>query len=111
MQKIFLKTKAGNLNWEKTANDEEFQTILSHWVIRVQRQFHDGVEDYWIAILDKDGTTLESISDSELRHKFVDVESDLANDVFPLMEELFRTAKRRALGVDGALDSILEELK
>ena len=67
----------------------------------------DGNEslDYIVSIFDESGTVIESASDVELQK----VAPGTAK-VFGMMEDLYATARRNALGVDSALDALIGEL-
>jgi hypothetical protein len=109
LEKLERKTSANELKWEATANETSFQTQLSYYIIKI-KQLIDQEKIHLLEIIDKDGTTLESIDSDEL-HRRLDLEGDLeAESVRQLMETLFIKARRNALGVEKALDNILNEL-
>jgi hypothetical protein len=101
LKRLHAKTKAGQTEWEETPSTGVFQTSFPNYTIKL---WADG-NDYYISILDGLGATLESYSDAALTTAFP------GGNAFPIMRELYAMARRRALGVDAALDSLLRELE
>ena len=109
VKKIDEKSIAGRVDWEKTVSDEEFQASLPSFVIRVRREYHNSPEpDYVISLVDRNGTELESFDDSYVSRILKGIYSNENGYIY--MERIFKSAKRRALGVDRAIDSIIDEL-
>jgi hypothetical protein len=108
-EKIEQRSEGGTLNWEKTASDYEFQATLSSFVIRIRCNVTNEGADYVLSLTDNQGVNLESISDVELT-KMIKRTGVYSKSAFDLMENIFKNAKRHALGVEKALDDILTEL-
>jgi hypothetical protein len=102
-----------NLYWEKTPSEDEFQATLSKFVIQISRLAgRQSVEpDYYLNILDKDGTVLESLSDAKLT-EMLRVAGLIREGYtgYTILESIFTKAKRGALGLEKAIDSIISEL-
>lgn len=113
-QIIADRTSLGAMSWEETSSEDMFQATLSKYVIRIKsspsREVQDDV-DYEINILNSDGARIESFTDSELTQILKKSGATSETNGYLLMKELFKNAKRSALGVDKALDDILKELK
>ena len=109
VRKIDAKTDSGELSWEKTVSDEEFQANLSNSLLRIRREYTGSTDpDFVLTVLDKNGTELESISDAYLNRFWRrDIVPDTA---FAVMQRIFKAARRKALGVDKAIEGILSEL-
>lgn len=107
IQRLHAKTMAGELQWEKTVSKNSFQTAFPNYVVRVSVTYaeDDSAPDYHIAVRDGAGTTIESVSDRDINSALPD------SRAYPLMGELFTKAKRQALGVNQALESLLNELE
>lgn len=104
--KLHAKTKEGQIKWERTASSNIFQYAFPSYVVRISvKQGDADAPDYYITVKDSDGTTIESASDVSIGRAFPNAK------VFATMEELFTLARREALGVDQALDSLLSELE
>jgi hypothetical protein len=112
VSKIETNTISNALNWEATAETNEFQTTLANFVVRIGEQFdpeYPEHPDYVLKIIDHDGNTMESTTNADLvkmEHKTFGVRHP-----YEVMQSIFKMAKRQALGVDKAIDSILSELE
>jgi hypothetical protein len=104
VQRLLDKTKAGETKWEETVWPDSFQTSFPNNVVRISKNENGAVTDYVISVLNEVGTAIESADDAELSKAFPRAE------VYRIMSELYGIARRRALGVDAALDSLLSEL-
>jgi hypothetical protein len=107
VQGLLAKTKSGEIAWEKTASDEVFQVAFPSYTVRLSTQSSDenpDMNDLVVLIRDDEGRTIEHISDAELHRKFPNAKP------YQLMQDLYTTARRQALGVDTVLDSLLSEL-
>ena len=106
VQRLHAKTQAGELQWEKTATANVFQAAFPSYVVRLSVQTGvGGGTDYYVSIRDDAGNLIEQASD-------VTINSVMrGSKVFELMSELYSMARRKAMGVDKALDSLLTELE
>lgn len=113
VSRIEKKTISDSLTWEPTADAHEFQTTLGNFVVRIGEQFDPSDvdnPDYVIRIIDNMGNVLESATNGELFK--ITPEGKIENrHPYEVMKSIFRKAKRQALGVDKAIDSILSELE
>jgi hypothetical protein len=94
---IHGKTKNGELVWEKTANSSEFQVAFAKNSITIGGAA--GITPT-LRIFNEEGNLLEEIG--------VLTTSGTERD---LLKEVWELARRRALGVDQAIDELLAELK
>ena len=112
--KLEAKTLSGNVKWEETAATDVFQATLSSFVIRICRsEARDGSTDLEIDLVSKDGTIIESLSDGQflrMVRKYQSAGALLEVNAHGVMESIFTSARRMALGVDKALDDVLSEL-
>jgi len=95
--RLRAKTIAGELKWEKTEEEGEYQVSLPQYSIRISRDRSFTK----LAIFDDSGDFIESLSVADI--------SDPG--VRNTLESLYSEARRIALGVDEALDNILNDLK
>lgn len=99
------RTEERKLNWEQTAEDDVYQVSFAEYVIKV---FHKHTraangDNYCLAILNKDGTVVDTTDDDSLREEGFD-------DAYIFLKKLHDAARRAAMGVDKALDSLLSTL-
>jgi hypothetical protein len=107
VQKLYTGTDTGNVSWEETDTEGVYQVTFPEYTLRFWMQFQDGpipgTEDYILGIFNTRGLKIEEISDADLAQ-------DLS-DPYEAMKHLYRAARRKAMGVDQALDSILSALE
>jgi hypothetical protein len=105
VETLARKTEQNKVNWEKTAEQNLFQASFPNYTIHIfSRPSRDEEStDYFFQIIDEDGTVIEDVSDAMLKETRLD-------NITTIMAGMFRTAKRKALGVDKALDAILAAL-
>jgi len=107
VQRLHAKTKSGEVPWERTSRPGTFQAAFPNHIVKLsafQNLDTPDALDYVISVFDESGTILENASDVDLQKVSPGVK------VFQLMEELYEAARRQALDVDSALDSLLSEL-
>jgi len=106
ISKLRQKTSEAGIAWEQTSNDSEYQTVLGNHILRLREVYAETPEpDYILRIQNEEGAILESVSD-------VQIHKDNPNfGAFSVMTELYSMARRSAMGIDKALDSILSELE
>ncbi len=103
VQKLHEKTLANKVNWERTEGSNALQVSFTAYSVRLVLQRGSGGEDiYVIRIFDAAGNLVESATDDDLDEELP--------DSYTMMEEMFETARRKALGVDKALDDIISQL-
>ncbi|MGA2588417.1 MAG: hypothetical protein ABSH32_00745 [Bryobacteraceae bacterium] len=109
IRRLVEKTAQGNVVWEATAAQNTFQTSFPQYSVRVaelDRPNYRGPE-YVLEMLDGNGNVIERVDDVDIQNA-VPMES---MEVGKTMHDLYRAARRHALGVDTALDSLLSELE
>jgi hypothetical protein len=100
LERLINKTENGELEWKEGVYPETFQVAFSNYSLTVgQRSGEDDTLDYVISIRDASGNVIDTFSDV-----------DLGSGYFKTMGELYENARRQALGVDKALDEILNDL-
>jgi hypothetical protein len=106
VQRLHAKTKAGEIQWERTSSRDTFQSAFPNYVVRVfVRTEPEESPDYYVAIRDQAGTLIEQASDEAIDMAVPNAKA------YDLMTDLYTMARRQALGVDKALDSLLGELE
>jgi hypothetical protein len=100
---LAAKQRQGKLAWEETERPKTFQVAFSQSAVRIsERAGEDDTDDIWISVFDEQGRLLEEFSDVDLKNE--------VQSVYSKMYELYEAARRAALGVDKALDSLIDEL-
>ena len=106
VQKLYRKTDAGSVQWEEDEVEGIYQVVFPEYTVRIWLQFQDGYgpgsEDYVLGIFNARGLKIEEVSD-------VDLAEDLS-DSYEALKHLYQAARRKEMGVDKALDSLLSSL-
>ena len=106
-ERLLKKTQNGSLIWEKTAATNAFQTAFPTSTIKIAEYspaHQDEGCDYGLSIYNEAGKQIESTTDRAVAKKT----DGKAFSVFP---DLYTEARRRALGVDEAIDDLLGQLE
>lgn len=106
MDRLYKRTEKGEVAWEATVEDGEFQAAFADYSVKIVPRFktrYATEPDYVLQIFNADGQLLDETSN-------VDLEEE-REEYYEMMKELYSGARRKALRVDTALDSILDELE
>ncbi len=107
---LFRKTLDGSLKWKKTSEDSVFSVSFSSYSVQLslRSEWNDSTDDidehYRLRILDGDGEVVEEIAPYTFESNTFTVP---AYEIFKVM---FESARRNAMGLNAAVDSILKEL-
>lgn len=104
LQTLVDKTAAGKVIWAETEQSGAFQTSFPNYSVRIfEAQNFENTTDFVLQITNADGDVVEEVRDPELTEFF--------EKPYVVMRDLHESARRRAMGVDDALDEILRSLK
>jgi hypothetical protein len=99
------KTDRNELQWEPTAEEEVFQVSFPHYSVQIRlvENFASATPDgVLIVIRNKEGLVIDQVSDVDLQKEW--------SEAYSVMSGIYGKARRKALGVDKALDELLKEL-
>lgn len=104
VQQVLARTQEGKLEWEETAQEGKYQVSFPKYTITIStRGTQDpDVVDYVLGIHNQDGTLIDRVTDPELQ--------DQVDGAYAMMSEIFNTARGQALGIEQALDELLNSL-
>ena len=104
IRRLHEKTSSGQIQWSKTLKDDVYQAAFPEYAVRVRpgSSGFQGPESYILELYDSGGSLIESVYDSDFGEK--------APFAYKLLNETYTTARRQAMGLDKAIDAILEEL-
>lgn len=99
------KTINGSYTWDQTSEEGVFMLSFSNYSVQISQESnpheYDSI-DIVLRILDSEGAIVEEIRDYQLKDNFV--------SPYIYMEEMYSVARRQAMGVEKAIDSILYEM-
>lgn len=94
IEKLLAKTRAGFIDWERTADEDIFLGQFDEYLLRLRRGPRGFMTKIWLDVSDAKGKNVTT----------------LAEDDVPAMNELFLAARRSATGQDQAFDDLLRKL-
>lgn len=97
------RTERGELSWEPTSEDGVFMAAFPDYSLTIDALARDFGNDpiYRISIYNKTGALIDTMS----------TEDDLGiPNQYPVLKNLYDTARRTAMGIEQALDSIIDAL-
>lgn len=104
---LIKKTKEGTAGWQPTSRNGVFSLSLPDYgVLIAMTSEAPNQEDVQFQIINSSGTVIDKFTD-------VDVAADDPDKqtAYRDMATLYHDARRQALGVDKALDKLIEELE
>ncbi|WP_092151691.1 hypothetical protein [Bradyrhizobium sp. NFR13] len=107
VQRLAALTASGSLEWRPTSDQSVVLVAFSKYSVLLRqsnsRELPDTY-DYHLRIVNGSGDVIEEISDTDLAATMG------GHEAYKVMHELFEQARRKALGSDAALDSIIRDL-
>jgi hypothetical protein len=105
-----LQTGAGTLAWEKSEGEEAYEAESGGFTLQIVEVA--GTDPlYIIRLYDQESTLLDEFSDEDLTEVLSRVKPTEPSEMFTVMQDIFRAARRSALGADRAIDAFLSVLK
>jgi hypothetical protein len=102
--RLLQQTSAGKVKWEPTMEERVFQASFPSYSVKIWTEEAFDIETaYVIGIFNDSGTQIERMDNRELK------EAGLVH-AWTVMRDLHQLARRQALGVEQALDSLLDSL-
>ena len=102
LDKLIEKTSAAELDWKPTEKKDTYQVIFPRYSIRIFVVDKGFEEDVVVQIINSEGNILETFSDIDIREYYPDAYSKMLG--------LHASARRKAMGVEDALDELLRVL-
>jgi len=109
IKRLHEQTANGKVVWEKTADKATFQASFSTYAIRISSKYGLAEAVYEVSIYDKDGDVVES-ADTDNSWEGWEGSNSLPPETHRMVADLYARARRMALDVDQALDTLLETL-
>lgn len=99
---LAAKTEQGGIGWVETEVVDVFQIAFPNNFVRLSYVVKEpfGNLEFHLKILNNEGSVIETVTSAQL--------AGFLENAHQLMEELYGNARRQAMGVDTALDEILE---
>lgn len=106
---LYAATIEKNMAWSESADEGKFQCRLGGVVVGIFKMFEDGPDEFYtqIELRNLEGTILEEIWPGMIPG---DESPKFGLKWYAVMDDLYNRARRQALGVEEAIDSILAVL-
>ena len=104
-----LHARGGSVAWDKTDEEDTFEADFAGFAVQIS-ETEDGEPIYTLRIFDDAGALLDELTDEDLTEILNQTEPTEPAVMFALMQDIHRAARRSALGVDKAIDTILSAL-
>ena len=115
IDRVFEKTHKGEVNWEATVMENEFQISFPNYSIRITKEERQrthifdmepqAVEVYILKIYDSSGTSIEEIDVSGFN-----LDGVKRQEYRQKLEKIYRQARIQAYNVEKAIDDLLQNL-
>jgi len=109
VDRLVEKTENNEINWKESPITDVYQVSFLNYSVTISEVYNASQEvpDYVVSILNSEGKTVDSFSDVDLDR---DRDMGSGGKYLKILRDLYQNARRQALGVDKALDEILNEL-
>jgi hypothetical protein len=108
---LHKKTHEGKVPWERTLDEDTFQATFKEYTLRLfsrpsrEPEAEPDVKDYVLQIYNEEGALIEEVDDLDFNR------DDLGRHPFVIMEEIHTVARRTVMGVQKAVNTLLDALK
>jgi hypothetical protein len=109
VRRLLRLTQEGKLNWSEDPNSMSFTVSFPSYSLSISSEddvFNPDNRSVFIKIYNSEGGLIEAVSDEEFPGDTFVKEQKTP---YKVLYELHQNARRRAIGIDAALDSILSE--
>lgn len=106
VDRLIDRTEDGKVDWEPTETDGEFLAAFPSYAVRLHKRPNrqsPSQDDYIVTIYDDFGAVVESVDDMQLREQGMD-------DPYGRLKVMYEKVRRKAMGVDEAIDQLLDFL-
>ena len=97
LQTLVAKSREGEVAWETTRSSSKFLSIYSSVSITIESD-ETPPEFYSLGVLNDNGVEVDSIQFTE------------SDNYYLIAKELYGLARRKALGIEDLLDTLLNEI-
>jgi hypothetical protein len=104
--RLYLATKNDRIKWEKTVEDNTFQTSFANYSLKINMwDSDDSGYIYVLSIVNSDGIEIARIMPEDVSNFTFEKKTSVA-----VFRDIYEKARRTALGIEKALDDLIESL-
>jgi hypothetical protein len=104
IKRLKEKTLKGTISWEKTVEEGVFQASFPDYAVTIGQERREDTWDYVFRIYNDKGELVEVVAERDFSPE------DFGIRPYDFIDEIYVVARRTAMGVDQAIDSILSAL-
>ena len=104
IKRLKEKTLKGSISWEKTVEEGVFQASFPDYAITIGSERREDTWNYVFRIYNDKGELVEVIAETDFSS------DDFGVRPYDFIDEIYVVARRTAMEVDQAIDSILSAL-
>ncbi len=113
VQNLYARTREGEVDWQETGHDRTFEATLGDFVLRMTQvpdSDYPDQPDFELRVLSNlTRKEIEKITNGSLR-PVMDRSTAEGLNPYNLLDSTYEMARRKALGADRALESLLQSL-
>ncbi len=106
------RSKQGTASWQPTSREGVYALSLPEYGVLISMVAGRGdlyeTQDVFFQIVNSQGRVIDTFRDADVARDFDDHDQP---EMYRQMEQLFHDARRKALGVDEALNQLITQLK
>jgi hypothetical protein len=109
---LYKRTRDGAVDWQDVGTVDMFDAAFGDFRLRIRLVYdpdYPNEPDYLLDVMNAHGGTIETISNISLRPLSDRLTNEGLNP-YTVLRQIFDMARRKALNVDEAIESILGEL-
>lgn len=107
VKRLHTQTMTGKIQWETTSDDDSFQTSFPAYTVKITQNSGMIGNDYTLTIYNHVGLIVESVTGYE---SGINLKQGLSPEATRLLSDTYAQARRTALKVDQALETLLSAL-
>lgn len=104
---LYFATIDNSIQWDKTVDDDTFQTSFDNYSVKLILWYDPpDTTEYSISIVDTEGKEIARIGPEDIPNNV----TFKGKSPYAAFREMYEVARRTALGIEKALDDILQSL-
>jgi hypothetical protein len=101
---LYVNSQSGKIAWEETEQESVYQVSFPEYSVRISHESdnYNRGDELFVQIINSDGLVIEEASSEDI--------GSVLDEAHTKMKNIHDIARRQALGVDEAVDSIVSNL-
>lgn len=110
IERLYTRTNEGSVTWEESSDKNSYHTTIGDYTVQLIQDYDPESEDTYVKVQIRrfDGTLIDEIYPGYIFD--IKFRPDPTIPHWKVLDTLYESARRYALGVDKAYDDILSQL-